>query len=86
MSPFMWRRACTAGTNCVEVAHLPAHAAMSDDVRTLIWDLVDPNPCTYDHRGDCQEHGWYSAGRVCPHARAKTMLTWLDNEQERPTP
>lgn len=45
----------------------------------LIRDLADPDPCTYDHHGHCQAHGWFAYDRRCPHARAQDLL-----DQERP--
>ena len=36
-------------------------------------DLVDADPCRFDHHGYCQAHYWLSDG-VCPHERAKAAL------------
>ena len=46
------------------------------DVRRLIADLVDPDPCSFDHHGGCQAHGYLSLepGEVCPQAEAKQWL------------
>lgn len=43
-----------------------------DGLRALVADFVDPDPCSLDHNGYCQAHGWYS-GRPCPHRRAKDL-------------
>lgn len=40
----------------------------------LLRDLTDPDPCTFDHHGYCQAHGWMATEPRCPHARAKEML------------
>ncbi len=39
----------------------------------IIDDLVDPDPCWYDHGGKCQAHGQASDER-CAHARAQEFL------------
>jgi hypothetical protein len=44
----------------------------------LLRDLVDPDPCVYDHNGGCQAHGWLQ-GR-CAHARARALLDALPHE------
>lgn len=41
-------------------------------LKALVADLVDRDPCHYDHDGGCQAHGWDS-GVDCPHARAKKL-------------
>ena len=46
---------------------------LSDEVRSIIEDLVDTGDCDLDHHGYCQAHGWMSEG-VCPHFRAKMFL------------
>ena len=43
-------------------------------LRILLKDLVDDDPCTFDHHGYCQAHGWMSTDSLCPHARAKYYL------------
>ena len=48
----------------------------SDEIgrlRALVADLADPDPCTFDHHGHCQAHGWLSAATPCPHCRAKQI-------------
>lgn len=42
----------------------------------LIRDLVDSDPCWFDHHGGCQAHGYLSLepGQQCPHAEAKELL------------
>ncbi len=42
----------------------------------LIRDLVDADPCWFDHHGGCQAHGYLSLepGEKCPHAEAKEIL------------
>lgn len=44
-------------------------------------DLVDPDPCYFDHHGYCQAHSWLQSGR-CPHARAAELLAELDREEK----
>ncbi len=42
----------------------------------LVRDLVDDEPCQFDHHGGCQAHGFLSLepGELCPHAEAKALL------------
>lgn len=44
--------------------------------RQLVRDMVDPDPCYFDHHGGCQAHGYLSLkpGELCPHAEAKQLL------------
>lgn len=42
-------------------------------VSEIFPDLVDDDPCTHDHHGYCQAHGWLAPGE-CPHARAKRLM------------
>ncbi|MGA4867479.1 hypothetical protein ACPB9J_33130 [Streptomyces lavendulocolor] len=41
-----------------------------DQLIKLIADLVDTDPCWYDHHGYCQAHFWMATEPRCPHARA----------------
>lgn len=43
----------------------------------IIVDLKDGEPCSFDHHGHCQAHGW-SGEEVCPQQRIQTFL-----EQQR---
>lgn len=45
------------------------------DTEEILRDLIDPDPCWYDHHGYCQAHSWMATEPACPHARAKTLLT-----------
>ncbi|MFI2663382.1 hypothetical protein [Micromonospora carbonacea] len=49
-------------------------APLPPDVRGLIADLVDPDPCSFDHHGYCQAHAWFETDPPCPHERAKKLL------------
>lgn len=52
--------------------------AVIDDLVKLVRDLADPGPCEdFDHHGQCQTHGWLQEG-VCPHARARDVLSALE--------
>lgn len=46
--------------------------AERDTLRALLAELVDTDPCQFDHNGRCQAHSLHSA--PCPHARAKEVL------------
>lgn len=47
-----------------------------EQLRQLVQDMVDPDPCAFDHRGGCQAHGYLilKPGEKCPHAEAKELL------------
>ena len=48
---------------------------------SILRELVDENPCSFDHHGNCQEHGWTNYGEgLCPHERAKRLLFDVDEE------
>ena len=52
---------------------------------SLIRDLVDDEPCWFDHHGGCQAHGYLSLtpGQQCPQAEAKALLAEHDNLREK---
>lgn len=45
-------------------------------LRRLVAELVDTDPCSFDHAGGCQAHGFLSLepGQMCPHEEAKRLL------------
>lgn len=45
--------------------------AERDELRALAADLLDPDPCQYDHHNLCQAHHLHE--RPCPHERAKAL-------------
>lgn len=47
----------------------------------LLRELVDPDPCRFDHHGGCQAHGHLEPepGEACPHAAAKALLREVDS-------
>lgn len=54
--------------------------------KQIIEDLVDEDPCEFDHHGYCQAHSWLDNAK-CPHSRAKNFLKDLKemkNEPRRP--
>ena len=54
-----------------------AIVAERDQLRVLVRDLCDPDPCWFDHHGGCQAHGYLSLerGQLCPHEEAKQLLS-----------
>ena len=40
----------------------------------IIGDLVDDDPCSFDHHGYCQSHAWFATEQSCPHGRGKALL------------
>jgi hypothetical protein len=44
------------------------------ELHGVLVDMVDPDPCQYDHHGYCQAHGWLQTQPPCPHLRAKKLL------------
>ncbi|ASX98968.1 hypothetical protein SEA_ROSIEPOSIE_73 [Arthrobacter phage RosiePosie] len=53
------------------------------DIRPIIRDLLDPDPCERDHNGGCQAHLYLSLkpGDTCPQQTAKN---WLELHKEEP--
>jgi hypothetical protein len=51
-------------------------AIVERDYLSVLADLVDPDPCWFDHHGGCQAHGYLSLepGELCPHEQAKRLL------------
>ncbi|WP_346921316.1 hypothetical protein [Glutamicibacter creatinolyticus] len=45
-------------------------------LRQLVRDMTDPDPCWFDHHGGCQAHGYLELkpGELCPHDEAKQLL------------
>ena len=41
-------------------------------LKYIIHDLIDPDPCRYDHNDNCQSHSL--AERPCPHEVAKRAI------------
>lgn len=54
-------------------------------MRELLTDLADPDPCWFDHHGYCQAHGWMATDPHCPHARAKELLAELSQRADEHT-
>lgn len=52
------------------------------DLLDLIEELTDPDPCDYDHNGNCQGHNM-TGPPPCPHARAKELLKEFVHGEER---
>ncbi|MDN3244117.1 hypothetical protein [Streptomyces sp. ZSW22] len=45
----------------------------------LVRDFLDPDPCSFDHHGYCQAHGYLGGEPMsCPHGRAKKLLAELE--------
>lgn len=45
-------------------------------LRRLVRDFTDPDPCSFDHHGGCQAHGYLclEPGELCPHEEARRYL------------
>lgn len=60
--------------------HLAAVIAALPDItivpRSLLAELVDPDPCWFDHNGGCQAHGYIGLepGETCPVHDARAIL------------
>jgi hypothetical protein len=61
-------------------------AIVERDYLSVLADLVDPDPCWFDHHGGCQAHGYLSLepGEKCPHEQAKRLLAELKAAHLRP--
>lgn len=55
--------------------------AQRDTYRDLAKDLYDHDPCSFDHHGGCQAHGWLEPGpgETCPHGRAQRLFEGGDD-------
>ena len=55
--------------------------AIIDAAFPIIRDLIDPDPCEFDHHGGCQAHGYLSLqpGETCPQHDAKE---WIKANEE----
>jgi hypothetical protein len=49
----------------------------NEKLRNLLRELIDPDPCQYDHHDYCQSHSLHE--RPCPHQRAKELLGVREN-------
>ena len=45
----------------------------------LLSELVDDDPCWFDHSGNCQAHG---LSDDCPHQRAKDFIKEMTDGKE----
>lgn len=45
--------------------------------REVIYNLIDDEPCCFDHHGYCQTHGWMSVD-ICSNEQGKELLTKID--------
>ena len=56
-----------------EVAELKAKIAES---QAIVAELLDPDPCNWDHNHSCQAHGFYyiPQGETCPNERGRQYL------------
>lgn len=58
----------------------PTEAKTAEDTiavpRWLLEELIDPDPCWFDHHGGCQAHGFLDStpGELCPVEQAKRLL------------
>lgn len=55
---------------------VPELVAEVKRLREVLDELVDPDPCRFDHDGDCQAHGFFgiTADTPCAHEQAKRLL------------
>lgn len=44
--------------------------------RNLLQELIDTEPCWFDHHGGCQSHGYLDLkpGEICPQQQLKGLL------------
>lgn len=70
----------------VRASLLAEQGAPEAKLKQLLADMVDPDPCWFDHHGGCQAHGYLSLepGDKCPHQEAKELLSRLPVEENRP--
>jgi len=68
-----WRRYCKKAELDLEI--------FKKETIELLEDLLDPDPCEFDHHGNCQLHGW-SGDKPCPQKRLKELLYKVKTEKE----
>lgn len=45
------------------------------ELEALVRDFTDPDPCSFDHHGYCQAHGYLGGDPMsCPHGRAHVLF------------
>jgi hypothetical protein len=56
-----------------------------DEIAQLIRNLTDPDPCSFDHHGGCQAHGYLSLQpeEKCPQQTAKEFIAATAREDRR---
>jgi hypothetical protein len=52
----------------------------AEQAAAILRDLVDPDPCYFDHNGYCQAHG---CSPPCAHARARDHLAALAHPDDQ---
>lgn len=54
----------------------PTPPGMSIVRQELLMSLVDTDPCSFDHHGGCQAHGYLSLqpGELCPQAELQDLI------------
>jgi hypothetical protein len=61
---------------------LADYQAKLKTIQALLRELTDPDPCSFDHHGYCQAHGYFETEPKCPHARAKDLIGKENNAKE----
>lgn len=51
-----------------------AERGLRDQAVLLLAELVDPDPCWWDHNKNCQAHAVFGGDGTCPHDDAKKLL------------
>lgn len=75
-----YRAAICFETTCVGCARMLDQLARleadRDQYRDLAEQLYQPEPCSFDHHGGCQEHLWLEPGpgEECPDGRAQRLF------------
>lgn len=70
----------------VSASSLAAHCELVyvdlvEQLRDLLAEFVDDEPCRLDHHGHCQEHMDFGPGE-CRQKRAKALLSRFESEWE----
>jgi hypothetical protein len=45
----------------------------ANELKTILSQIVSSEPCSFDHKGYCQEHLWVGKGE-CAHGKARKLL------------
>lgn len=64
-------------TSLGQLSRINQNSRVLDEALNIIEALISEEDCRFDHKGDCQEHGWFNLrvnNEKCPHEEARELL------------